>query len=75
MELESKGFFYQESLQLGEAVDIASGLGDIAAETDIKVKHHGKGPLVTSAKALDLHTDHHAVRYIAWLGCCACFQA
>ncbi|MGV0005095.1 MAG: TauD/TfdA family dioxygenase [Candidatus Porifericomitaceae bacterium WSBS_2022_MAG_OTU9] len=66
MEIDSKGFFVQESVQLNEVVDIAGRLGNIAVEADVKVKHNGKGPLVTSAKALELHTDHPAVKYIAW---------
>lgn len=42
-----------------------SALGTVINRTEVRVKPDAKG-LVTSARALDYHTDHHAARYVAW---------
>jgi len=45
---------------------IAAQLGEVIHVTDVKVSPKGKA-LVTSARALDFHTDHPKADYVAWL--------
>ncbi|TAE73265.1 MAG: hypothetical protein EAZ85_07550 [Bacteroidetes bacterium] len=46
-------------------LEIANGLGEIIQETNVIVKPDSKA-LVTSAKGLGLHTDHHKANFVAW---------
>ena len=65
--LESRGMCILHSLTLEDAETIASNLGEIVNQTDVTVRHRKeRGPLVTSDKALDIHTDHHDVKYVLW---------
>ena len=45
---------------------IAAELGEVIYVTDVKVNPQGRA-LVTSARALDFHTDHPRADYVAWL--------
>ncbi|MCB9179433.1 MAG: TauD/TfdA family dioxygenase [Flavobacteriales bacterium] len=40
-------------------------LGTTILRTEVRVRPESKA-MVTSPRSLDLHTDHHAARYIAW---------
>ena len=45
---------------------IAAELGEVIYVTDVKVNPQGRA-LVTSARALDFHTDHLRSDYVSWL--------
>lgn len=45
---------------------IAAELGEVIHVTDVKVNPKSRA-LVTSARALDFHTDHPKADYVAWL--------
>jgi len=45
---------------------IAAELGEVIHVTDVKVNPKSRA-LVTSARALDFHTDHARADYVAWL--------
>lgn len=50
-----------------DALVIAGKLGEVVGQTDVTVNHSKGGPLVTSDRALGIHTDHHDVKFILWL--------
>lgn len=52
----------QREAQLQELLHL---LGDVIYTTDVIVKPESKG-MVTSAKGLDFHTDHHKAKYVVW---------
>ncbi len=64
-ELLDKGFICltnQTEEQLGNLIN---SLGQVIFTTDIVIKPESKG-MVTSARGLDYHTDHHKAKYIIW---------
>lgn len=63
--LETEGRLHLERMPYGAFREAITKLGSIIQRTDVRVRPESKA-MVTSARALDLHTDHHAARYIAW---------
>jgi len=64
-ELLDNGFLHlidQTEEQLNELIN---SLGRVIFTTDVVVKPESKG-MVTSARRLDFHTDHHKAKYIIW---------
>ncbi len=64
-ELAERGWAHLKGTDQDGFEKLASGLGDVIHRTEVRVKPEGRG-MVTSPNALDLHTDHHAARFIAW---------
>ena len=65
-ELDDRGVCILHGRKPEDARAIAGRLGEVVTQTDVTIKHQGRGPLVTSDKALGLHTDHHAVKFVLW---------
>jgi alpha-ketoglutarate-dependent taurine dioxygenase len=63
--LKSDGFICLKSLAETDAISLIQELGTVIQTTDVIVDPDRRN-LVTSAEALDFHTDHHKARYIAW---------
>lgn len=64
-ELLDHGYLHlidQTEEQLNELIN---SLGQVIYTTDVIVKPESKG-MVTSARGLDYHTDHHKAKYIIW---------
>lgn len=63
--LKQNGYSIVENAHQIQLDKILAFLGKVIQTTDIVVKPDSKA-LVTSARALDFHTDHHKADYIAW---------
>ena len=64
-DLELTGFSVIDFCEIDNFEEIVQDLGVIIQRTDVKADKTSKA-LVTSDKALDLHTDHHKADFIAW---------
>lgn len=64
--LYEEGYMYVEGAASSGMDAIASELGEIIYVTDVKINPKNRA-LVTSACALDFHTDHPKADYVAWL--------
>ena len=65
MELDTIGYAYLRQRSIESAKEVFGTLGVIFHQTDVKIDLTTRA-LVTSDCALDIHTDHHQARYIAW---------
>lgn len=63
--LKENGWLHITNISEGQLNEILNSLGQVIMTTDVVVKPNGKG-MVTSAKGLDFHTDHHNAKYILW---------
>jgi len=63
--LSEKGYCYLTAQSAEEVDNLINTLGKAFFITDVKVRPDSKA-LVTSAKALDVHTDHHRAQWILW---------
>lgn len=63
--LAEQGYLVQPSLSYSDFREAITTLGTIIQRTEVRVRHESKA-MVTSPRSLDLHTDHHAARFIAW---------
>lgn len=63
--LKERGWFHMQSATEGMFSLLTASLGYVVYETDVSVRKESRG-LVTSDKALDFHTDHSLVDYVAW---------
>ncbi len=63
--LEDKGFLFIAKQSEREVATLLDYLGEVIYTTDVKVNLESKS-LVTSASALDFHTDHHRAKWILW---------
>ncbi|MEO5641749.1 MAG: TauD/TfdA family dioxygenase [Bacteroidia bacterium] len=63
--LKDNGWLHLSNKTEEQLNDILNSLGQVIMTTDVVVKPDGKG-MVTSAKGLDFHTDHHNAKYILW---------
>ena len=59
------GFYVGNASSVSEIDSIISGLGSSFMETDIVVKESGR-KFLTSAEAMDYHTDHFRADFILW---------
>lgn len=66
VKLRERGWFHMHSATGNMFSALAESLGSVVYETDVSVREESRG-LVTSDKALDFHTDHSLVDYVAWL--------
>jgi len=64
-ELFDNGFLHLTGQTEEQLNDLINSLGQVIFITDVIVKPESKG-LVTSARGLDFHTDHHKAKYIVW---------
>lgn len=64
--LQKRGWFHMRSATEDLFLSLTASLGSVVYETDVSVRKESRG-LVTSDKALDFHTDHSLVDYVAWL--------
>ncbi|MGQ3014228.1 MAG: TauD/TfdA family dioxygenase [Flavobacteriales bacterium] len=64
-DLTAQGFLHLTNQSEKHLDEILDALGEVILTTDVVVKPEGKG-MVTSARGLDFHTDHHKAKYIAW---------
>ncbi len=63
--IQAKGFVHLEGFTPERFKVVVGTLGGSIHQTEVRIRPDAKG-MVTSPRALDLHTDHHAARYIAW---------
>jgi alpha-ketoglutarate-dependent taurine dioxygenase len=63
--LETEGRLHLQNMPYSAFREAITALGTIIQRTDVRVRPESKA-MVTSARSLDLHTDHHAAHYIAW---------
>jgi hypothetical protein len=63
--LAAHGHLHLDSFPYSAFREAIAGLGTIIHRTEVRVRPESKA-MVTSHRSLDLHTDHHAARYIAW---------
>lgn len=63
--LQNKGFCRINIANYECFRDLCSDIGEVVQKTEVKINPLSRA-LVTSDRALDFHTDHHAVDYIAW---------
>jgi alpha-ketoglutarate-dependent taurine dioxygenase len=63
--LAEQAYLHLPSLPYDDFREIVTELGTIIQRTEVRVRPESKA-MVTSPRSLDLHTDHHAARYIAW---------
>ncbi len=63
--LEAEGRMHLEAMPYSAFREAITKLGTIIQRTEVRVRPESKA-MVTSARSLDLHTDHHAARFIAW---------
>lgn len=63
--LAEQTYLHLPSLPYGDFREVVTALGTTIQRTEVRVRPESKA-MVTSPRSLDLHTDHHAVRYIAW---------
>lgn len=66
VKLCERGWFHMQSATEEILFSLTVSLGSVVNETDVSVRKESRG-LVTSDKALDFHTDHSLVDYVAWL--------
>lgn len=64
-ELDALGFCHLQRLSQLESTEILNSFGSVLHTTDVLLDPTCTA-LVTSDRALDLHTDHSRVRYVAW---------
>lgn len=64
-ELAEVGFAHIPRQTKTQLRDILRQLGTVIHTTDVKVKPDSRA-LVTSARALDFHTDHYKAKWVAW---------
>ncbi len=64
-ELIDNGFLHLTDQTEEQLNDLINSLGHIIFTTDVVVKPESKG-MVTSARGLDFHTDHHKAKFIIW---------
>lgn len=64
-DLTNQGFALIDLSEPESFEEIINNLGIIIERTDVKVDKSSRS-LVSSEKALDLHTDHHRADFIAW---------
>jgi len=64
-ELKHNGFIHLKNQSETQLQEILNFIGVTIMVTDIVVKAESKG-LVTTAKGIDFHTDHHKAKYIVW---------
>ena len=64
-ELLDNGFLHLTDQTEEQLNELINSLGQIIFTTDVVVKPESKG-MVTSARGLDFHTDHHKAKYIIW---------
>lgn len=63
--LAEQGYLVLPALPYADFRNAVTALGTIIQRTEVRVRPESKA-MVTSPRSLDLHTDHHAARYIAW---------
>ncbi len=63
--LAEQGYQHVPALTYGDFRETVAALGTIIQRTEVRVRPESKA-MVTSPRSLDLHSDHHAARYIAW---------
>lgn len=63
--LAEQGYLHLPALPYVDFRESIRELGTIIQRTEVRVRPESKA-MVTSPRSLDLHTDHHAARYIAW---------
>lgn len=63
--LHSQGWFHATGVGAAELQLLLDSVGETIWRTAVRPKPTSKA-LVTSLKALDVHTDHHKADYIAW---------
>ncbi|MCU0440359.1 MAG: TauD/TfdA family dioxygenase [Raineya sp.] len=64
-ELLDKGFLHLVNQSEESLKSFINSLGEIIFTTDVIIKPDSKG-MITSARGLDFHTDHHKAKYIVW---------
>lgn len=64
-ELGAKGFAHIPRQTPAQLEDFLRRLGTVIQTTDVKVKPESRA-LVTSARALDFHTDHYKAKWVVW---------
>ena len=64
-ELLDNGFLHLTDQSEEQLDELINSLGQVIFTTDVVVKPESKG-MVTSARGLDYHTDHHKAKYIIW---------
>ena len=67
--LLSDGFAHFSSIEVRHLEESLKSIGEVIQITDVKVNEDSKA-LVTSARGLDFHTDHHRADIIVWY----CFE-
>lgn len=63
--LSEKGYFHLTAQSSEQVVALTKKLGNVFYTTDVKIKSDSRA-LVTSAKAIDFHTDHHRAQWVLW---------
>lgn len=63
--LLENGFIHLTDQTEEQLNDLLQSLGHVIFTTDVVVKPESKG-MVTSARGLDFHTDHHKAKYVVW---------
>jgi alpha-ketoglutarate-dependent taurine dioxygenase len=63
--LAQAGKLHLKEMPYGDFREAIRTLGTTLLRTEVRVRPGSKA-MVTSPRSLDLHTDHHAARYIAW---------
>lgn len=63
--LAEQGHLHLDALSYSAFREAIAALGTTILRTEVRVRPESKA-MVTSPRSLDLHTDHHAARYIAW---------
>lgn len=63
--LADRGHIYLDALPYPAFLEAINELGSIIQRTEVRVRPESKA-MITSPRSLDLHTDHHAARHIAW---------
>ena len=64
-ELLDNGFLHLTDQTEDQLNELINSLGQVIFTTEVVVKPESKG-MVTSARGLDYHTDHHKAKYIIW---------
>lgn len=64
-ELAENGFLHLTNRTEEQLNELLNSLGEVILITDVVVKPESKA-MVTSARGLDYHTDHHKAKYIVW---------
>ena len=63
--LLENGFLHLTDQTEEQLNELINSVGQVIFTTDVVVKPESKG-MVTSARGLDYHTDHHKAKYIIW---------